>query len=81
MTAEQVSNQLVAQIPSAKVVTVFNAETDPNKLLGRPDGYLSKTLFGDRRVLNGGHDMDQGGSVEVFADDEGAGKRGAYLQG
>jgi endonuclease YncB( thermonuclease family) len=85
-TAEQVTRQLTEQVRTATLVTVFNAESDPNKLLGRPNGYLSKTVFADSRVqsrsLIGGavEGMEQGGSVEVFADEEGATARRNYLQ-
>jgi endonuclease YncB( thermonuclease family) len=85
-TAEQVTRQLTEHVRTATLVTVFDADSDPNKLLGRPNGYLSKTVFADSRIesrsLIGGaaEGMEQGGSVEVFADGEGATARRNYLQ-
>lgn len=85
-TAEQVTRQLTEHVRTATLVTVFNAESDPNKLLGRPNGYLSKTVFADNRVESrsligaAGEGMEQGGSVEVFADEGAATARRNYVQ-
>lgn len=86
MTAEQVVSQLAQRVPSAKPGVVFTAETDPNKLLGRPNGYTSKASFTDSRVNS--EDVidtregavDPGGSVEVFADEQAAQNRLKYIQ-
>lgn len=85
-TAEQVTRQLSAYVPTARLVTVFDAESDPNKLLGRPNGYLSKAVFADSRTDDNsmiGVSADgrqRGGSVEVFADEAGATTRRNYIQ-
>jgi hypothetical protein len=82
-TAEQVTNQLATQVHTASLTTVFTAETDPDKLLGRPGGYLSKTEFADSRIKAdpaAPDGMNRGGSVEVFADTNGATKRREYLE-
>jgi hypothetical protein len=44
-TAEQVVAGLAGTIGTAKPTVVFTAETDPNHLLGRPNGYTSKSVF------------------------------------
>jgi endonuclease YncB( thermonuclease family) len=85
LTAEQVTRQLNEQVPTSTLTTVYTADTDPNKLLGRPAGYLSKTAFADGRLdsglLGGAPDaMNRGGSVEVFADEDAATVRRDYLQ-
>ena len=65
---------------------VYNASTDPNKLLGRPGLYTSKSNFIDTRIKAssfaspGEIDTDQGGSVEVFASEEDAKKRADYVR-
>jgi hypothetical protein len=66
---------------------VYDASTDPNHLLGRPTGYLSKSAWVDRRVRRSqASDTSQGsielgGSVEVFTDATRAKFRAAYVQG
>ncbi|WP_156934829.1 thermonuclease family protein [Pseudonocardia spinosispora] len=86
LTAEQVTQQLAAQVKTSTLTRVYTAESDPNKLLGRPGGYLSKTAFTDSRAETSSSGalpdaITNGGSVEVFADEEGATTRRDYLQG
>lgn len=59
----------------AKLGTVYDENTDPNKLLGRPNGYLSKAEFTDSRGK-----ADKAGSVEVFEDAADAEARAEYIQ-
>jgi hypothetical protein len=65
---------------------VYNASTDPNKLLGRPGLYTSKANFVDTRIDQSGFagektiDTEQGGSVEVFASEEDAKQRADYVR-
>jgi hypothetical protein len=65
---------------------VFTAETDPNRLLGRPTGYLSKASFTDSRIpaeeATGTDEgaVERGGSVEAFADEQGGQNRMRYIQ-
>lgn len=85
-SAEQVVATLTSKIPTVKLVKTYTAEDDPNHLLGRPNGYTSKTAFADSRVpadqLQGTPDdsTDRGGSVEVFSDAVGAKARADYIQ-
>jgi hypothetical protein len=87
-TADQVVTQLVQRVSTAKPGVVFTAETDPNKLLGRPNGYTSKASFTDTRVNPNGEGftdtregaVDLGGSVEIFADEQGAQDRMKFIQ-
>ena len=63
---------------------VFTAENDSNHLLGRPNGYTSKAAWVDPRVkaadrTSGVGDIENGGSVEVFADRAAASARAAYI--
>jgi hypothetical protein len=76
LTAEQVVTELAKRIPTVKPGVVFTAETYPNRLLGRPTGYLSKASFTDSRIpaekatgTNEGA-VERGGSVEAFADEQ-----------
>jgi hypothetical protein len=85
LTAEQVTLQLTKQVPTSTLTNVYTADTDPNKLLGRPGGYLSKTAFTDSRVQpsllgTNADSLGHGGSVEVFADEDAATARRNYLQ-
>lgn len=86
-TAEEVTNALAVKIPSIKLTKIFTAEDDPNKLLGRPNGYTSKTAFTDTRIPVEGeveitkeNDTMRGGGVEVFADEAAAIARKEYIQ-
>jgi hypothetical protein len=85
-TAEEIGKALAAKVTSSKVTVVYTAANDPNKLLGRPNGYLSKVAFSDSRVSpsdvegTGSDAVERGGSVEVFADADGAKKRSDYIQ-
>ncbi len=86
LTAGQLVEQLAQRMPEAAPSVVFTAETDPNDLLGRPNGYVSKASFTDTRIdqetLTGFEegDVDFGGSVEVFEDEDAATKRMEYIQ-
>ncbi|MDN5293186.1 MAG: hypothetical protein PWQ91_410 [Eubacteriales bacterium] len=69
-------------LPIGKVM-VFTAENDPNSLLGRPGQYTSKVNFVDTRINEPVSDKDisveNGGSVEFFANKEDAKKRYEYV--
>lgn len=60
--------------------------SESNHLLGRPNGYLSKASFSDKRVPasdttgDSKGDVDYGGSVEVFATANEAKARAAYIE-
>jgi hypothetical protein len=65
----------------------YSASTDPNHLLGRPNGYTSKAAFTDSRINPSEVTGDTtpgavgfGGSVEVFPDASSAQDRGRYLE-
>jgi len=83
-TAESVIAYLQAhQLPISGVIA-YNATTDPNHLLGRPDGYLSKVAWQDSRVSQTGQSADPGGvewggSIEVFSDSTRALARANYI--
>jgi hypothetical protein len=65
---------------------VYKASTDPNRLLGRPGLYTSKSNFIDTRIDQSGFagektiDTEQGGSVEVFASEGDARQRADYVR-
>jgi hypothetical protein len=86
-TAEEVFNRIAAQVPPASLVKVYTEDDDPNKLLGRPNGYTSKTAFADSRVSKADVEgtekdaIERGGSIEVFPDAELAKGRADYIQG
>lgn len=84
-TAEQVVADLAAGVSTAKPTVVYTAESDPNRLLGRPNGYISKASFADTRIKasevkdDEAGSVDRGGSVEVYADEAGAAARKKYI--
>ncbi|MFD7841071.1 hypothetical protein [Streptomyces sp. NPDC059761] len=75
-----------AAVPSAKLGTTVTAESDPNHMLGRPNGYTSKITFTDARIPaeqtegRGPDDLELGGSIEVFPTAAGAKARADYIQ-
>jgi len=62
----------------------YTAENDPNELLGRPGQYTSKVIFEDTRLGRdrsvSGFDVQNGGSVEVFENNEDAIRRAEYVE-
>ena len=84
-TAEQVIARLATRIPTARLSVVYNAQTDPNELLGTPNAYVSKAAFTDTRIDPAQADdtetgsIELGGSVEVFIDEADARARKEYL--
>lgn len=62
-------------------IAVTNENTDPNDLLGRPNGYIARASFelpdGDMDAEQ--YDMDRGGAIEVWPDDASAHRRSTYL--
>jgi hypothetical protein len=64
---------LKAKLPVTSV-QVLNAANDPDKLLGKPNGYPAKIAFQDPRIGNA-H-----GFVEMFADDKSLKARLKLLQ-
>ncbi len=66
-----------------KQVETYTAGNDPNKLLGRPGQYTSKANFSDARAKSDGRkgvEPTEGGSVEVFADENDAKTRFRYVK-
>jgi hypothetical protein len=84
-TAEQVIARLTARIPTARLSVVYNAQTDPNQLLGTPHSYVSKAAFTDTRINPAQANdtepgsIELGGSVEVFNNEADAQARKQYL--
>jgi hypothetical protein len=83
-TAEDVVNALRdAGLPIGEV-KVYDAITDPNKQIGRPNGNTAKANFHDTRLelthtSDNQLDSSSGGSAEVFADHAGAQAHAEYL--
>ncbi len=86
LDAAAVTKALLGKIGTTSLVKVYTAEDDPNMILGRPNGYTSKTAFADSRVpasKSKGTEVDaleRGGSVEVYPTTEGAKRRSDYIQ-
>lgn len=62
-------------------IAVTSENTDPNDLLGRPNGYIARASFelpdGDMDAEQ--YDMDRGGAIEVWPTEEAARRRSTYL--
>lgn len=69
-------------------IQVYDEDSDPNGLLGRPDEYISKASFLDTRVndpygdgyIDGEIDIDMGGTVETFNTAADAQARAKYIE-
>jgi hypothetical protein len=65
--------------------TLFTAETDDERLLGKRGQYTSKVSFNDGRLTSGGgteaSNLASGGVVEVFATAADAARRAAKVKG
>ncbi|MEU5438446.1 hypothetical protein AB0G73_34550 [Streptomyces sp. NPDC020719] len=77
---------LAAKIPTVKLGSVVTADTDPNRLLGRPGQYTSKVTFTDSRIkptdtqgLKAG-DVQLGGAIETFSSAGDAATRAQYIE-
>lgn len=84
-TADQIVQTFKAKGLPVGEVAVYTAETDPNKILGRPNGYTSKANFRDTRIAPSNPptptiEVSSGGSVEIWPTIEGAKARSDVLQ-
>jgi hypothetical protein len=61
------------------LVRYYSPSSDPNKLLGRPGQYTGKANFHDRRLSGREFTVDNGGSVETFANTTNAQIRYRYI--
>lgn len=84
--AASIVKALVGKVSGAQPGVVFTASSDPNHLLGRPNGYRSKAAWVDSRVNKDDAmgsdpgDIELGGSVEVFPSADAADSRRGYIQ-
>ena len=76
---ETVEALKTARLPIADVTTL-TAESDENKLLGRPGQYVSKAVFFDSRYPKGSGEFEEPeNTVETFASDADAKSRRDYV--
>jgi hypothetical protein len=83
-SADEVLQELKdRELPVGESVA-YTAKTDPNDLLGRPNQYTSKVMFKDTRLnpdpIAKEFDVQNGGSIEVFKDEDDAIARTKYLK-
>jgi hypothetical protein len=83
MTAEGIANLFATSIspviPTGKIV-VYTADTDVNKLLGRPNQYISKANFADNRIDQFDENDPDGGTIETFNNSKDLQARKAYIE-
>ena len=80
ISAEKVLKSLAEQgLPIVNEI-IFDAKTDPNRLLGRPGGYLSKVSFFDARYLDRDSDGNYQHTIEVFVTPAAAQTRKRYIE-
>lgn len=82
--ATEVSQRLKDRGMPIGETKAYTAENDPNELLGRPGQYTSKIMFKDTRLnpdpIASEFDVQNGGSIEVFENEDDAIKRAEYLE-
>jgi hypothetical protein len=73
-----------AGLPIAEV-QIYTAETDPNKLLGRPNQYIAKVSWHDSRLPAPPNpaqlEVSDGGGLEIYTDPAAAQARADYITG
>lgn len=85
-TSESIAASVSASGLPVDAVTATTAENDPNKLLGRQNGYTARVSWHDTRIAAPPKDpampdTSDGGSLEVWPDDASARARYDLLQG
>lgn len=79
LTEEEVLDRFVIfELPVGETI-IYDEETCPNDLLGRPGQYIGKADWEDTRVDQYG-DILTGGTIEVFEDEATLLKRKEYLE-
>ena len=78
MTAEQVVSELQRGSLPIDGVIVYDENTDENKLLGRPNQYISKVNFADTRLEQFDPASPNGGTIEVFTSASDLNRRKAH---
>lgn len=78
VTSADIVASLSASALPVSEIEVFDAETDPNNLLGRPGQYVLKVSWTDQRLSES---LDTGGTVEVFLDADAMQRRADYVEG
>lgn len=89
LTAEEIVSKMKEQNTNIGKTVTYNEETDLNKLLGRPNQYISKTTFEDTRLEQKDNNEflteeekaePVGGTVEVFNNSDDMEKRKTYIE-
>lgn len=79
LTAEDIIGRfMVFDLPVGKII-IYDEETCPNNLLGRPGQYVGKADWEDTRVEQYS-DTLTGGTIEIFKDADSLKKRKEYLE-
>jgi hypothetical protein len=69
-----------AGIPISNIV-VLTADSDSNKLLGRPNQYIAKVVWKDSRISTSGDPgIDTGGTLELFLNTDDLQVRKQYIE-
>jgi len=80
LTAEQITTKLKeAKVPVTNVI-VYTEQNDENKLLGRPNQYVSKVNFADSRIEQLDETNPKGGSIETFSNTKDLNNRKTYIE-
>lgn len=77
LTEDEIVDALSASDLPVINLEVFDAETDPNSLLGRPGQYTVKVSWEDGRLTDS---LDASGTLEVFPDAESMQRRADYIE-
>ena len=80
LTASEIADKFKASNLPISNVLIYDENNDPNKLMGRPNQYISKVNFEDTNVEQLDSDDPIGGSVEVFKNTTDLNTRKSYIE-
>lgn len=80
--AESIAEALLSDVETVTDYTVITEDNDPNDLIGRPNGYVGAAVLHDSEMEMDceGLGIDCGATVEIWADEDAASGRSAYIQ-
>jgi hypothetical protein len=69
----------IEDVPSVSKSVELTESTDPNDMLGRPNGYTAATVFYDKRATCDEPGAECGATLETWPDSQGAKRRSEYI--
>lgn len=81
LTATELAKQIKADVSTVTKIVTITEDNDPNKLLGRPNGYIDAAVIYDKGGdCRGSMGADCGATIEVWPTAADATARSEYIQ-